>query len=263
MEGCDGELDGRPGELTARRYARFARGGAKLIWFEATAVCREGRANTRQLWLHKGAVDDFARLLEMTRHIHRERYGTADDLLEPLQLTHSGRYSHPRRVIAYHHPTVDRKTGVPPDYPVISDDELERLEDDYVEAARLAVRAGFRAVDIKVTHGYLLSELAGAKVREGRYGGPLENRTRFVRNVAGKIRAALGSKLLLAMRLGCFDSVPYYRDPETGIGVPYEYPVPYPHGFGVDPNDPLREDLSEVKQAVCWFRDWGIELPSK
>jgi len=62
MEGCDGELAGRPGELTARRYARFARGGAKLIWFEATAVRREGRANTRQLWLHRGTVDDFARL---------------------------------------------------------------------------------------------------------------------------------------------------------------------------------------------------------
>ncbi|HOL70293.1 MAG TPA: hypothetical protein PLA43_09040 [Bryobacteraceae bacterium] len=260
MEGCDGELDGRPGELTARRYARFARGGAKLIWFEATAVRREGRANTRQLWLHRGTVDDFARLLEMVRQIHRDRYGTADDLLEPLQLTHSGRYSHPRRVIAYHHPTVDLKTGVPPDYPVISDDELERLEDDYVEAARLAVQAGFRAVDIKVTHGYLLSELAGAKTREGRYGGPLENRFRFVRNVAGKIRAALGSKLMLTMRLGCFDSVPYYRDPETGIGVPYEYPIPYPYGFGVDPNNPLKEDLTEVKQAICWLRDWGFEL---
>ena len=76
---------------------------------------------------------------------------------------------------------------------MISDDELERLEDDYVEAARLAVQAGFRAVDIKVTHGYLLSELVGAKMREGRYGGSLENRTRFMRNVIGKIRAALGT----------------------------------------------------------------------
>src|SRR5512141_2133062 len=46
MEGCDGDLDGTPGELTFRRYERFARGGAKLIWFEATAVCPEGRANT-------------------------------------------------------------------------------------------------------------------------------------------------------------------------------------------------------------------------
>ena len=38
MEGCDGERDGRPGELTIRRYERFARGGAGLLWFEATAI---------------------------------------------------------------------------------------------------------------------------------------------------------------------------------------------------------------------------------
>ena len=44
MEGCDGTLDGRPDELTLRRYRRFGAGGAKLIWGEATAVSDEGRA---------------------------------------------------------------------------------------------------------------------------------------------------------------------------------------------------------------------------
>src|SRR5687768_1291826 len=52
MEGCDGELDGRPGELTFRRYRRFGDGGAKLIWGEACAVNDEGRANPRQIWLN-------------------------------------------------------------------------------------------------------------------------------------------------------------------------------------------------------------------
>ena len=260
MEGCDGTLDGRPDELTWRRYERFGGAGAKLIWFEATAVREDGRANTRQLWLHRRTVTEFARLLEMTRRVHCERYGTADDLLEPLQLTHSGRYSVPRRVIAYHNPLIDRKTGTPTDYPVISDGELERLEDAYVEAAKLAVEAGFRAVDIKATHGYLLSELLGAKLREGRYGGPIENRARFLRNVLGKIRATLGNQLMLCVRLGCYDGVPYVKDPATGLGLPVEYPLPYPHGFGVDPGDPLREDLTEVKQLVAWLKEWGVEL---
>jgi 2,4-dienoyl-CoA reductase-like NADH-dependent reductase (Old Yellow Enzyme family) len=260
MEGCDGALDGRPEELTWRRYERFARSGAKLIWFEATAVCPEGRANTRQLWIHEGSVPEFARLLEMIRRVHRETWGSDGDLLEPLQLTHSGRYSVPKRFIAYHNPGVDQKTNVAPDYPIFSDDELERLEDEYVEAARLGLEAGFRAIDIKVTHGYLLNELIGAKVREGRYGGSLENRTRFIRNVIEKIRAKLGNRLVLCMRLGCYEGIPYFRDPATGLGVPYPYPIPYPYGFGVNSNDPLREDLTEVKQAICWFREWGIQL---
>jgi len=260
MEGCDGELDGRPGELTWRRYERFGRGGAKLIWFEATAVREDGRANTRQLWITKNNVGDFRRLLEKMLSVHREEFGSNDDVIVPLQLTHSGRYSVPRRIIAYHNPLIDRKTNVPSDYPVISDDELERLEDDFVAAAGLAIEAGFRAIDIKATHGYLLSELLGAKTREGRYGGSLENRTRIIRNIMGKIRAKYGRELMLCMRLGCFDGIPYGRDEATGIGVPFEYPVPYPYGWGVDPNDPLKDDLTEVKQAIAWFREWGLEL---
>jgi 2,4-dienoyl-CoA reductase-like NADH-dependent reductase (Old Yellow Enzyme family) len=260
MEGCDGTPDGRPGELTYRRYDRFGQGGAKLIWFEATAVREEGRANTRQLWITKGNVGDYARLLQTALGPHREHWGNTDDVLTPVQLTHSGRYSVPKRIIAYHNPLIDRKTDTPPDYPVISDEELERLEDDFVEAARLVLQAGFNAIDLKVTHGYLLSELLGAKTREGRYGGSLENRTRAIRNVLGKLRAEFGKKLVLCMRLGCFDGVPYRKNEATRIGEPLPYPTPYPYGWGVNADDPMTPDLAEVKQAIGWFQDAGLEL---
>ena len=219
----------------------------------------DGRANTRQLWITKDNVDDFARILEMILREHKARFGTTDDLLVPMQLTHSGRYSVPKKTIAYHNPLIDQKSGVPADYPIISDEELERLEDDYVQAAKLALQAGFRSVELKVTHGYLLAELLGAKTREGRYGGSLENRTRMIRNILGKIRAATGNQLTLLMRLGCFDSVPYMNGAD-GVGVPLAHPIPYPYGWGVDSNNPLQEDLTEVKQAIGWFKDWGIEL---
>src|SRR5579871_4682644 len=145
MEGCDGELGGSPDVLTKRRYERFAVGGAKLIWFEATAVVQEGRANPRQLWLHGGNEGDFARMLDRTRQLHRETFGTADDLLDVLQLTHSGRYSYPQSLVAYNHAIIDK-----PNTRVLDDDYLERLEDAYVEAAKRAHRCGFRAVDIKM-----------------------------------------------------------------------------------------------------------------
>ncbi len=260
MEGCDSTLDGRPDELTWRRYERFARGGAKLIWFEATAVREDGRANARQLWINKDNVSDYARLHEMMLKVHMEACGDTSDLLIPMQLTHSGRYSYPKRLIAYHNPLIDKKTATPADQPVISDDELERLEDQYVDAARLALQAGFKAIDLKVTHGYLLSELMGAKLREGRYGGSLENRTRFMKNVLGKMRAEFGARLKLCMRLGCYDGVPHDMDQQTKLGVPLDYPLPYPHGWGVDANDPMREDLTEVKTAIGWFKEWGVEL---
>jgi 2,4-dienoyl-CoA reductase-like NADH-dependent reductase (Old Yellow Enzyme family) len=260
MEGCDGTLEGRPDELTWRRYERFAHGGAKLIWFEATAVRDDGRANPRQIQINRSNVDEYARLHEMMMRVHREQWGTTDDLVMPMQLTMSGRYAVPVKTIAYHNPVLDLKTSTPSDYPVISDGELERLEDVYVDATGLALEAGFTAVDIKATHGYLLSELLGAKTREGRYGGSLENRTRFFKNVFGKIRSRFGTRVMICMRLGCFDSVPYTIDEQTGIGKPLPYPTPYPWGWGVNPENPLEPDLSEVKQAIAWFREWGLEL---
>src|SRR5947209_19098483 len=79
MEGCDGTLDGRPDELTFRRYQRFGAGGAKLIWGEATAVVDEGRANSRQLLLTEQTAGDFERLLRVCREAHGAAFGSADD----------------------------------------------------------------------------------------------------------------------------------------------------------------------------------------
>ena len=97
MEGCDGTLDGRPDELTFRRYRRFGAGGAKLIWGEATAVVEEGRANSRQLLLNEQTAAALERMLRECRQAHREVFGSEDDFVVGLQLTHSGRYSWRRR----------------------------------------------------------------------------------------------------------------------------------------------------------------------
>src|SRR5438034_339682 len=80
MEGCDGTLDGRPDELTFRRYLRFGGGGAKLIWGEATAVVEEGRANSRQLLINEQTAADLERMLRECRAAHRETCGHDDDL---------------------------------------------------------------------------------------------------------------------------------------------------------------------------------------
>jgi hypothetical protein len=85
MEGCDGTLDGRPDELTFRRYQRFGAGGAKLIWGEACAVVEESRATPRQLWLNEQTVGDFARLVETCRTAHRQA-GEHD--ADPVSYTH-------------------------------------------------------------------------------------------------------------------------------------------------------------------------------
>ena len=63
MEGCDGTADGLPDTLTKRRYKRFSEGGAGIIWFEATAVMEEGRANPRQLCIREDNLDNFKQIV--------------------------------------------------------------------------------------------------------------------------------------------------------------------------------------------------------
>jgi NADPH-dependent glutamate synthase beta subunit-like oxidoreductase/2,4-dienoyl-CoA reductase-like NADH-dependent reductase (Old Yellow Enzyme family) len=240
MEGCDGTPDGEPGELTFRRYNRFAAGGAGLVWWEATAVVPEGRANPRQLWLHEGSVEAFGEMLRQARAAARESVGH-----EPVcvvQLTHSGRYSRPRGrpepIIAHHSPVLDPTHDLPPDYPLISDEELDALQQSYVRAAELAAQAGFDAVDIKSCHRYLISELLASHTREGsRYGGSYENRTRFLRETAAKVRAAVGDRVEVTCRLNVYDAIehPY------GWGVAEGgREAPAGRGVGADLSEPLR-----------------------
>lgn len=189
MEGCDGTADGRPGELTARRYRRFAEGGAGLIWFEATAVLPEGRANPRQLYLNEKNLDAFRRQVEAIKETALRVNG-----YEPLvimQATHSGRYAKPNGtpapLIAYHNPIFEQNSPIADDR-IVTDDYLDRVGEALVRGARLAEAAGFDGADIKCCHRYLNSELLSAYERKGRYGGSFEGRTRLLREaVAGAI----------------------------------------------------------------------------
>ena len=151
MEGWDCERDGKPSENTKRRWRRFGLSGAKLIWGgEACAVRFDGRANPKQLTMTAESQSDIAALRDILIAAHKEATGNDDDLVIGLQLTHSGRFCKPNdntkfeSIIAYNHPLLDRKFGYPPDRPPISDDEIKRLIDDYIVAAKRAEACGLR-----------------------------------------------------------------------------------------------------------------------
>ena len=230
MEGCDGNLDGTPGELTFRRWRRFAEGGAAVLWGEATAVLPEARANPRQLLITTHTIGELKRLLDETRTARAARFGSTDGFLVGLQLTHSGRWSHAQPILARHDDAIDVVRGSK-DATVIDDAALEHLEERYVDAALLARDAGFDFVDIKQCHTYLLNELLGARSRDGHYGGSFAARTRFVRDVFARIHDIAGASLMLATRMNVFDGIPYHAGPD-GIGEPV---APSGHGWGADP----------------------------
>jgi len=263
MEGWDGTRDGSPSDLTERRWRNFGLSGAKLIWGgEAVAVRPEGRANPNQLQITPGTQKALAGLRETLVAAHRERFGAnADgDLHVGLQLTHSGRWARPHvkdrpePLVGYAHPVLDGR--FPQGVRLLSDDDLDRLADDFVRAAKLAHEAGFRFVDFKHCHGYLGHELLSARARGGRYGGGLDNRTRFLRGVIDGIRAAVPS-LGIAVRLSVFDTVPYRKD-ASGRGVAEASSEGYESAFGLLVDEDIDSALGEARALLRLLEDKGV-----
>jgi 2,4-dienoyl-CoA reductase-like NADH-dependent reductase (Old Yellow Enzyme family) len=249
MEGCDSLPDGGPSELVKRRYFRFARGGAGLVWWEANAVVREGRANELQMMLTPENLLSFKELVRDTRLAGKERNGNDYRPLYILQLTHSGRYSRPlghkpAPIIPQHDPVLDPRTGVTAETPLVSDEYLESLVEKYAAAARLAREAGFDGVDVKACHRYLLSELLASHTRQGPYGGSYENRSRLIISIIHAIRKACGKDFIIASRFNVFDA------------------HPYPYGFGEDEKDFMKFDSREPEQLVRDLCGAGIDLLS-
>ncbi|MVM29655.1 NADH:flavin oxidoreductase [Spirosoma sp. HMF4905] len=263
MEGWDGTTDGRPTDFTRNRWKKFAISGAKLLFgCEAVAVCHSGKANPNQLVLNTDTFSDFVDLREFILKEHTDAFGKTDDLLIGLQLTHSGRFCKPRShkafeaKILYSHPFLNSKFGMPADYPTLTDEEIDQIIEQYVEAAVLAQKAGFDFVDVKHCHGYLGHEFLSAVNREGRYGGSFENRTRYLRNIVAGIRQAAPG-LEIGIRLSAFDMLPFKKGP-VGSGIP-ESAEQYPFAFGGKSNG-LGVDLTETKAFLSLAESLGIQL---
>jgi NADPH2 dehydrogenase len=274
MEGWDGLADGNPSEHTLRRWQRFGKSGAKLIWgSEAVAVSHEGRANPNQLVIAAHTYAGLATLRAELLEAYRETCGAGDAPLVGLQLTHSGRYcrpnvhDRPEPKILYHHPILDRRVGLTAESPLLTDAEIGGIIEDFHRAGRAAAGLGFDFVDVKHCHGYLGHEFLGAHTRSGKYGGSFDNRTRFLREVVMGIRAEAPG-LRIGVRLSAFDTVPYRPDPalsspgKMGPGIPEPYAdlIPYQWGFGVNPNCPTEMDLAETKLFLKLLEELEISL---
>lgn len=243
MEGCDGTADGSPDTLTKRRYERFSKGGAGIIWFEATAVLEEGRANPRQLYITNNNLDNFKKQVNDIKETALKTNG-----YEPLvimQATHSGRYSKPNGIpeplIAYNNPIFEKDNPISKDR-IVTDEYLDTVGEALVNGALLAEKAGFDGVDIKCCHRYLNSELLSAFERDGRYGGTLENRTRLLReSIKGAIENC-SKDFIVSSRLNVYDG------------------FPYPYGFGVAKDGSLDFDTTEPDWLIKELYSYGVRL---
>ncbi len=261
MEGWDGTPDGKPTELTLRRWKNFGLSGAKLIWGgEAVAVRHDGRANPNQLLINPENLPQLAALRETLIGAHAERFDQTDDLFVGLQLTHSGRFARPNKKTKLEPRTIfqneylDKKFGVVGTSIVLSDDDIKYLIDEFIQAAILAQKIGFQFVDIKSCHGYIGHEFLSAYDRPGEFGGSFENRTRFIRDIIQGIRSQAAT-LSIGIRLSIYDFVPFEPGPDQ-VGCSIE--TPHECIWCGKPENTI--DLAEAHQFLNLVKSLGVRM---
>lgn len=191
--------DGSITDYNLQHYASFQDVG--LVIAEATAVSPEGRLSARQI----GAFSDehLPGLSRLAKTIHDQ------GALAAIQLHHAGgqtnlENTHGLPLLA---PSAVTRGQVLP--LAMSKADIERVQENFVAAARRAMQAGFDAIELHGAHGYLISQFLSPamNLRQDEYGGTLENRARFALEVLEKVRAAIGDNCLIYIRFGAADGI--------------------------------------------------------
>jgi 2,4-dienoyl-CoA reductase-like NADH-dependent reductase (Old Yellow Enzyme family) len=190
-------------------------GGAGLVMTEAAAVVAEGRISPWDL----GIWDDAH--VEPLRRV--TAFVEAQGAVPGIQLAHAGRKASTSPPWEDRAPVPPARGGWEPVAPSarpfaetslvpreLSAAEVERVPEAFAAAARRALRAGFRWIELHAAHGYLLHEFLSplSNGRTDAWGGSFEGRTRLLVETVRALRAEVGPDVPLAVRLSATDWAP-------------------------------------------------------
>ncbi len=197
----------REGKVTTeliRHHTDLARGGLAMTTVGYCAVASDGRAYADELLMSEEALPG---LQTLTASVHDAGAAVS------IQLVHCGFFADPKVIgreapgkkpigaskkLCTYRMSVCRE---------MSEDDIERVIEDFSGAAERAREAGFDAVEVHAGHGYLLSQFLSpwTNKRRDRYGGPLENRVRFPAGVVRRILQRLGGDFPVLVKMNQFD----------------------------------------------------------
>ncbi|MCC6765934.1 MAG: NADH:flavin oxidoreductase [Deltaproteobacteria bacterium] len=194
-------------------HREVAAGGVAMTTLAYCAVAADGRTFKDQIVMRPEAAAGLARFAAA---MHAEGAKAA------LQLGHAGWFADPKatgtrplgpsRTFSLHAQTFAR---------ALTAADLDRLERDFAAAARLAVEAGFDALEVHVGHGYLLSQFLSPynNRRRDEWGGSLENRARFPRRIVRAVREAAGRDVAIWAKLNMEDGFANGLSLDDGLEV--------------------------------------------
>ena len=182
-------------------HRRFAKGGVGMTTVAYCCVSRDGASAPGQIVMDSEALPGLTRLAEA---IHR------DGAAISAQLGHGGVVSNKKLIGKT--PMAPSRFVNPSSFDYcrpITRGEINRVIDQFGDAARVAADAGFDAVELHFGHLYLPSSFLSPLMnrRKDEYGGSIDNRTRFVREIAHRVREVVGPSLAVTAKLNMVDGI--------------------------------------------------------
>lgn len=229
MECNDEDESGNPSDITLERYQNLARGEAGLVSLEAISITRESRSRDNQLTIMPQNEKALTAFVKKVKEVN-------PNMLFVFQLTHSGELSNPdfsRRV------TVNPLYGYGGD--LLTEEEVDRIVDGFVMAAKIAHNAGADGIDMKLCHGYLGTQiLRPYNSRKWKYGGSWENRSRFAYDLYERIQKEVNDKnFLIGSKISAWEG--------------------FPGGFGTEGPDSPIIDLTEPIDLLKGLEERGAQ----
>ncbi len=199
-------------------------GGSALVMTEAAAVSEAGRISSQDLGIwsdaHAQALVPIARFIS--------EHGA----VPAIQLAHAGRKASTAEPWRGGNPVPAGSGGWQPLAPsgvpfargspvpaALGSADIDRVVEEFADAARRSLDAGFRVAEIHMAHGYLLHEFLSplSNRREDDYGGSLENRQRLPLRVARAVRDVWPQDLPVFVRISATDWVEGGWDPDQSV----------------------------------------------
>jgi 2,4-dienoyl-CoA reductase-like NADH-dependent reductase (Old Yellow Enzyme family) len=229
MECTDADTEGNPSDLTYARYENLFRGEAGLVCLEAITITDKNRGRLNQLFIMPHNLQALTQFVKRMREVNPKT-------LFIYQLTHSGELSNPE---------FSKRLSVKPlpgfDAEVFTEEEFDKIVDDFILAAKITRDSGADGIDMKLCHGYLGSQiLRPYNTRKWKYGGPWENRRQFAFDLYERIKKAVPDKdFLIGSKVSVWEG--------------------FPGGFGTAGPDTPVIDLTEPIDLVIGLEERGAQ----
>lgn len=208
------ENDGSYSEKTIEHYRLRAAGGPAMIIMEAHGVAPEGVVSDHQARIYEDRfIKDISKAASAIRN---------EGCVPAIQIHHAGRQV-PARVI-------NRRPFAPSNLPCpaikgevepLSVRNIEKIVSQFGEASERAVEAGFELIEIHGAHGYLINQfLSGfSNIRDDEYGGSVERRAKFARDIIKEVRKRVGPDFPLSFKISAQEFVPNGLTTEESIEI--------------------------------------------